>query len=355
MFAPAVALAMSEFHKTSSILSTLTISIFIFGFAIGPLFIAPLSEIYGRRPIYIVSMFLFLVFTIACAVSDSLPMLIVFRFLAGCAGSTPITLGGATIGDVFPVDKRGAAMALWGMGPLLGPVLGPIIGGYLAAAKGWRWIFWLQSIVSGFLFLLGLLLLKETYAVAILEQKAKSLRKSTGNEEFRSALHDGLTPRQRIRNAVLRPARMFFTQPIVLILSVYVAFLFGCLYLFVTTFPSVFIEQYGFSTGNTGLTYLGLGVGMFFGIAVAGRGSDVLYKRLVSRNGGNEEPEYRLPPLVVSAPLVAIAFFWYGWSAESKTHWIVPILGTVIFGMGMMPGFVSFPSRLSFSLLTAIY
>lgn len=344
MFAPATALAMSEFHSPSAILSTLIISIFVLGFAIGPLFVAPMSEIYGRRPAYVVSMFLFLIFTIACAVSDSLAMLIVFRFLAGCAGSTPITLGGATIGDVFPVDNRGGAMALWGMGPLLGPVLGPIVGGYLAAAEGWRWIFWLQVIISGVLFLLGLAFLKETYAVVILEQKAISLRKETGNEELRSVLHDGLTPKRRIRNAIARPGKMLFTQSIVLILSVYITFLFGYLYLFVTTFPRVFIQQYGFNTGSTGLTYLGLGVGMFLGIVIAGKSSDLLYKFLVKKNGGKEEPEYRLPPLVVSAPLVAVAFFWYGWSAEAKVHWIVPILGTVVFGMGMMPGFVSSPT-----------
>lgn len=273
---------------------------------------APLSEIYGRRPAYLISMFFFLIFTIACAISTALPMLIVFRFLAGCVGSTPITLGGATIGDVFPPAKRGGSMAIMAMGPLLGPVLGPIIGGYLAAAKGWAWVFWLQAIISGVLFLVGLIFLRETYAIVILEQKAAALRKEKGNQDLQSALHDGLTPRVRIRNAVVRPVKILIMQPIVLILSVYIAFMFGYLYLFVTTFPKVFIEQYGFSTGNTGLTYIGLGVGMLFGMAMAGKGSDVLYKVLVKRNEGKEEPEYRLPPLVISAPLVAVAFFWYG-------------------------------------------
>jgi MFS family permease len=151
-------------------------------------------------------MFQFLIFTIVYAVSNSLPMLTVFRFLAGCAGSTPITLGGASIGDVFPVGKRGASMALWGMGPLQGPVLGPIIGGYE-------------------------------------------------------------------------------------------------------------IDLFG-SRG-----------GYFFGIAMAGKGSVVSYRLLVRKDWGKEE---RLPSLVVSAPLAAGAFFWYGWSADSKTNWIVPILGTVV-------------------------
>jgi multidrug resistance protein len=340
MFAPAVHLLPVHFYL-SSITSTLVVSIFVLGFAFGPLIIAPLSEIYGRRPAYVVSMLFFLIFTIACAVSTSLPMLIVFRLLAGVVGSTSITIGSATVGDLLPPERRGGGIALMAMGPLLGPVVGPIIGGYLSDAEGWRWIFWLQSIVAGLLFLLGLVFLKETYPVVILEGKAQALRKETGNTLLRSALHDGLTPQERIRNSIVRPLKMLFTEPIVLVLSVFVAFLFGNLYLFLTSFPRVFTEQYGFSTQNTGLTYIGLGVGMFFGMAMAGKGSDVLYRLLVKRNNGNVVPEYRLPPLVISAPLVAVAFFWYGWSAEAKTHWIVPILGTVFFGMGMMPAFVS--------------
>jgi multidrug resistance protein len=311
---------MTEFHSSSSNLETFVVSIFVLGFAIGPLIVAPLSEIYGRRPIYLVSSLLFLIFTIACAVSNSLGSLIAFRFLAGCAGSTPITLGGATIGDSFPQDKRGGAMALWGLGPLLGPVLGPIIGGYLSAAKGWRWIFWLQAIISGALLILGVIFLKETYAVVILEKKASKLRKSTENEELKSALHDGLSPKQRIGQAIIRPFKMLFLSPIVLLLSIYTAFLFGMLFLFVTTFPRVFTQQYGFSTGDTGLTYLGLGVGQMVGVVAAGKGSDVLYKKLKEKNDGKEDPEYRLPLLVVSAPFVAVAFFWYGWSAEARTH-----------------------------------
>jgi MFS family permease len=133
-------------------------------------------------------MLLFLIFNICCAVSTSLPMLIVFRFLAGAVGSTSITINSATVGDLLPPDQRGGTMALMQLGPLLGPVLGPIVGGYLADAEGWRWIFWLQSIIAGILFLFGLAFLTETYPVVILERKAQALRKKTGNLELRSAL-----------------------------------------------------------------------------------------------------------------------------------------------------------------------
>lgn len=116
---------MDEFHSSNLNLETFVVSIFVLGFAFGPLLVAPLSEIYGRRPVYLISNLLFCIMTVACALSNSLGMLIAFRFLAGCAGSTPITLGGASIGDTFSADRRGAAMAIWGMGPLLGPIIGP--------------------------------------------------------------------------------------------------------------------------------------------------------------------------------------------------------------------------------------
>lgn len=94
---------------------------------------------YGRVPLYNAGNVGFLIFTIACAVSNSLGMLIAFRFLAGCFGAACLTIGAGTIADVMPVEKRGGAMAIYALGPLLGPVIGPVCGGFLVAAKGWRW------------------------------------------------------------------------------------------------------------------------------------------------------------------------------------------------------------------------
>lgn len=341
MFAPAVPKTMLEFHSSNSYLETFVVSIFILGFAFGPLVAAPLSEVYGRRPVYVFGGFLFCVLIICCAVSNSLGMLIAFRFLAGCAGSVPVTLGGATVGDMFPTDRRGVAMGIWGIGPLLGPTIGPVIGGYLSEDKGWRWVFWLQAILSGTTFAFGLVFLRETYSVVILERKAKDLRKSTGNEALVSFLHDGLSVKDHLSRAIVRPINMLIRLPMIMLLSVYMGFLFGSMYLFITNFPLVFERQYGFSSGATGLTYLGLGIGCLLGLPIGGKISDVLYKKLEKKNKGEGKPEFRLPPLAVSAPLVAVSFFWYGWSAQAKVHWIVPIIGTIFFGMGMMPGILS--------------
>ena len=317
------------------------VSIFVLGFAVGPLVAAPLSEIYGRQPAYLLSNLFFVIFTVACAVSSNLGMLVAFRFLAGCAGGTPTTVGGATIGDMFPKEKRGAALAMWGLGAQLGPIIGPIIGGFLSQAKGWRWLFGLQAIIGGVSLLLGILFLRETYAVVILGRKTKRTIRDTGDSKLVSALHDGIAPGERFRRAIIRPAKILVFSPIVLLLSIYTAVLFGYLYLFVTTFPTVYQEQYGFSVGLTGLTYLGLGVGTVSGLAIVGKTMDPIYRRLTAKNRGESKPEHRLPPLMFSAPLIGLSFFWYGWAAEAKVHWIVPMIGTVFFGMGLIPAFVS--------------
>ena len=146
MFAPAIPQVLAEFDPKNALLGSFVVSVYILGYATGPLAVAPLSELYGRRRLYHWTNLLFLIFTMACAVSTNLDMLIVFRFFAGATGSAVLTMGGGTIADLFIQEQRGTAMAIWSMGPLLGPVVGPIAGGFLSQAKGWRWVFWVITI-----------------------------------------------------------------------------------------------------------------------------------------------------------------------------------------------------------------
>ena len=124
MFAPGVPEVLREFHSSSEILAGFVVSIYLIGYAAGPLLFAPLSEIYGRLPMYHSANFFFLIFTVACAVAPSLSSLIGFRFLAGTAGSAPLVLGGGSIADLYSREERGGKMALFAMGPLIGPVIG---------------------------------------------------------------------------------------------------------------------------------------------------------------------------------------------------------------------------------------
>ena len=145
MFAPGVGEVMKEFHSTNSALASFVVSVYLLGYAFGPLILAPLSEMYGRTPIYHVCNVLFVIFNVACAVAPSLNSLIAFRFLAGSAGSAPLAIGAGSLADMIKQEKRGGAMGAWAMGPLLAPVVGPVAGGYLTQAKGWRWTFWVLA------------------------------------------------------------------------------------------------------------------------------------------------------------------------------------------------------------------
>jgi multidrug resistance protein len=144
--APGTGFLMKEFHQDDAIIGSLTISIFLLGFTLGPLVMAPLSELYGRLIVYHLSIATFIAFVLGCGWSQDIVSFLILRFIAGCAASSPSTIGGGTVADLIPVEKRGAAMAVTALGPILAPVIGPVVGGFIAQRLGWRWTFWIVGI-----------------------------------------------------------------------------------------------------------------------------------------------------------------------------------------------------------------
>lgn len=337
MFAPGVPDMMKDFHSTNVDLASFVVSIYVLGYACGPLVIAPMSELYGRVPVYNICTFWFVVWTVLCGVSVNMPMIIVMRFLAGLAGSCPITIGSGTIADCFRQEERGKVMSAWTLPILLGPTLGPVIGGYLSTYAGWRWNFYLLTIWAGVMLVLCVFFLPETYPPVLLERKAKKLRKETGNQDLRAPSElSGRTPKQLLLANIVRPTRMLVRSPIVFILSLYIAVIYGYLYLMFSTLTIVFEGQYHISSANVGLTYLGLGLGQIIGLFFFGMTSDKSLKKAAAKNGGVMKPEFRLPFLLYTSWLSPVGLLIYGWTAEYKVHWIVPILGTCLVSIGMI-------------------
>jgi MFS family permease len=122
MCAPGINGVVADFHITSSVVSTLAVTLYVLGIAIGPMFMSPLSEVYGRVPVYHLANVIFVAFVVGNALSKDIAQFMVFRFISGCAGGTPMALGGGTIADVTTPEKRAVAMALFSLGPLAGPV-----------------------------------------------------------------------------------------------------------------------------------------------------------------------------------------------------------------------------------------
>ncbi|KAH8885000.1 MFS general substrate transporter [Thozetella sp. PMI_491] len=342
MMAPAVPAILTEFVVTNNQLGTFCVSVFVLGFAFGPLLIAPLSELYGRTIVYHVCNSLFTIFTIACALSKDMGMLVAFRFLAGFAGVAVLTCGSGTIADLMPPETRGKAMAIWSAGPLIGPVVGPVCAGFLVEAKGWQWVFWIIAIVAGAATALSMLVFRETYPPVLLERKAARLRKETGDPGYRSKLQTKGTPKQVFVRAITRPLRMLAFFPIVTAVCVYIAAIYGILYILFTTFTFVFEGTYGFSSVGAGLSFIAGGVGNVLGLFFASVLSDkIVQKRKAS--GQPPRPEDRLHPSLVVPSIIMLpaGLIMYGWTADKGVHWIAPMIGTGIMGFGMMGVFMA--------------
>ena len=254
-------------------------SIFVCGYVIGPLVLAPLCEIYGRRTVLTGANVFFCVWQIGCALSQNITSLILFRLLAGIGGSGCLTIGGGVISDLFHPDRRGTATAIYTVGPLFGPILGPICGGFIGQRVGWRWIFWTLLIAASVITIAIEIFNKETNPRVLMQRKVNRLQKELNRPDLRSC-YDGSGPKQSsaqiLLSGMLRPWKLLFFSPIVFLLSLYMAVTYGLLYLLFTTITNVFTETYHWQPDICGLAFIGLGVGFMAGLGVVAKVSQIL-------------------------------------------------------------------------------
>ncbi|KAK6366044.1 hypothetical protein LTS17_011011 [Exophiala oligosperma] len=340
MVAPALNKIGLDLGVNSEIEKSLMLSIFVLAYAIGPLFLGPLSEIYGRVIVLQLSNLFFLAFNIGCGFAQTKGQLIAFRFMSGLGGSAPLALGGGVLSDCWRAEERGKSISIYSLAPLLGPAVGPIAGGFIAMKTTWRWCFWSTSIVDAGIQVLGVLYLRETYAPKLLAVKAKRLRQQTGNSELHTEWeHPDRTLGKVLRTSLIRPFRLLGTQLIIQVLAIYMAYLYGLMYLVLSTFPTVWTETYHEQTGIGGLNYISLGLGFFLGTQICAPINDRIYRKLKLRNNNVGKPEFRVPLMIPGAILVPIGLFVYGWSSYERTHWVVPNVGAAIFAAGTIMGF----------------
>lgn len=227
----------------------------------------------------------------------------------------------------------------------MGPVIGPLCGSFISADIGWRWTFWILTIAYAIVTLLHGFLCRETYAPVLLARKTARLQRSTGNSALRSSMDQGLTKKERMTRAIVRPLKMLVLSPIVSLMAIYVALVYGVLYLLYTTFTFVFQEYYSFTASNVGLVYIASGIGMLLGLVLIGGASDRLLKSKAAKHGGELKPEYRLVPLMYVAWLVPAGLFIYGWTVQYRVQWAVPLFGTLLFGLGIIAAMICIQVR----------
>lgn len=175
VFSSAVGVMSKEFG-VSEIVMLLGVSLYVTGFALGPLLWGPLSERYGRKTPLFGAYILFVIFQIPVAVSRNLPTIFVFRFLAGVFGGSPVVINSATFADYWAPTDRGKATAIYSLTVYLGPCLGPIIGSFAVQSHlGWPWTAWFTMILGAFTGILAYAFVPETYEPELIKRKAKRL------------------------------------------------------------------------------------------------------------------------------------------------------------------------------------
>ncbi|KAL2842288.1 major facilitator superfamily domain-containing protein [Aspergillus pseudodeflectus] len=333
--------------QVSELAATVGLSVFILGMGVGPMFVAPMSEFYGRRPIYFISLALFTIWLIPCAAAPNYGTMIAGRLLSGLTSAAFQSVAGGSISDLFTRETLQLRMMVYTATPFAGPVLGPMIGGFINYNTSWRWSFYVIIIWSTTLWILCVVFMQETYAPVLLRRKAQQ-----GKSGSAIALpHTTQSVQGALLKSLYRPSLLLTLGPMCLWLCVYTVIMIGTLYLFFGAFPLIFGDIYGFNLWQIGLTFLGQLTGTVIGAFL-----DPLwrwnlqrlirnYRAKTGSESGEFLTEFRLPPAILGARLITIGLFWFGWSSYPDVHWIMPVIGSAFFGLGV---FLAFQGILTF-------
>lgn len=249
-----------------------------------------------------------------------------------------MTIVAAVFVDMFNAEQRGPATTVFSVNVLMAPMLAPCVGGFIVnSSLGWRWTAWLGAIMGFTALTLILFMLQETYAPKILTNKAKLLRRATGNWAIHSAAEERIIDVRRLVTEYLSlPLRLLFTEPLVFFISIYLAFIYGLVYLFLTAYPLVFSGVHGMPPGVDGLPYLAMVLGI---IIAAGYILSIQpsFRRKLIANDNNLIPEWRLPPAIAAACSFAAGIIMFGWTGyRSDIHWILPTISGLFTGFGVL-------------------
>ncbi|KAE8379729.1 major facilitator superfamily domain-containing protein [Aspergillus bertholletiae] len=326
----------AEEFGVSREVSLVVVTVFVIGFGVGPMAFAPMSEMFGRRPVYAFTLFIAVIFLIPCAVSKNIGTLIVCRAIDGIAFSAPMTLVGGTLADLWRNEERGVPMAAFSASPFLGPAIGPLAGGYLADAAGWRWLYWLTLILAFVSWVLITFTVPETYAPTILTRRAKKLRKTENDPKYVTETElDSRPMGEKLRIFLFRPFQLLFLEPIVFFISIYMSVLYGLLYMFFVAYPVVFQGGKGWSAGSTGLMFIPLAIGVVMSAACSPF-INKHYLSLYEKYGGKPPAEARLIPMMFSCWFIPIGLFIFAWTSYPTIHWFGPAVGGWPVGFGFI-------------------
>ncbi|KAM0755472.1 MFS general substrate transporter [Meredithblackwellia eburnea MCA 4105] len=319
--------------------ATLGISLFVLGLGLAPVVMGPMSEFFGRSPIYNYSYVFYFATNMLVAFAPNIGAWISGRFLGGLAGAAFLAVAGGSISDVFAPEEIGFPMAVYTVSPFLGPVAGPIISGFINQHLHWRWTWWVLAIWIFFELVALLLSVPETYEPALLVKRAKKLRKAG-----RTNVHAPLELDERsvplvILTSCAKPFELLATEIMALLLCLWTALLLGILYLFFGAFPIVY-SAHGFNLQSIGLSFLGIGIGLVLG-TLSFPFWDRIYQKILRETGQRPPPEEHLRRGVAGGTIIPICLFWFAWTTQPSVHWIASEIATVPLGIGLAWAFQS--------------
>lgn len=340
-FASCVPQIMAE-YGVIEVVGILGITLYVFGFALGPVVYGPLSELYGRRNLLIISSFGFTLFQFAVATGENLQTILICRFFAGCVGAAPLAVIPAAMSDMFDNYSRGKVVSIFSLTVFLGPILTPVYSSYIVQHTTWRWVQYVSGIYAGLCTLAICFLYDESHHPIVLCKKAQYMREKSGNWGIYAA-HEllSLDIKDIFTKTIARPLKMLRKEPILLLMTVYNTFVYGILYLMLEAYPYIFeIKKHFYKNGE--LPYIGLIVGMSFFSAMMIFILEPRYIAAVAKNNGKPCPEERLIGMMVSGPVFTIGIFWLMWTGNyNSVPWIVPTIGGAFIGFGLIGIFLT--------------
>nr|CDI56200.1 related to multidrug resistant protein [Melanopsichium pennsylvanicum 4] len=326
-YVPGIASMERELNITNHELSLLGIAIYPLGFSLPPLILAPLSEVFGRNPIYLVCHLCYTVLFVGLGFAHNVSTVIILRFLQGMFGSTGSTMVGGSISDIWSSKERGQPMALFATGAIFGTGFGPVWAGWVENKRslGWRWIQYIQAVYTGFFLILLLLFLRETRGSIILTRRAAKLRNTTGDQRYKARAElERASVSVLIKNSLTRPLVFLIKEPIVTFFSLWIAFIWGFMYMLLSSIGLI-TAQHSFNPGQNGLIFLAIAAA-----GVMGNIMNLIQEYLYRKNLPTRGPEARLYLACVGAFFFPVGCFIYAWTSFPHTSIAGPVVGVFV-------------------------
>ncbi|BFZ57093.1 hypothetical protein PYCC9005_004143 [Savitreella phatthalungensis] len=314
----------------------LGITLYILGFALGPLVFAPLSELYGRKPPIVIACFVFVCFEFAIATAENFQTLMLCRFFAGVAASCPLAVVGGAFTDMFDTDLRGSSIALFASLVFAGPFLSPLVSTAVVQATNWRWSQYLTAFMGCLALVLDIVFYEETYQKAILVKRAKEIRQHTHNWAIHhSSEEEVIDFKDLVEKHLLLPLKLLFTEPALLLISIYLSFVYSLIYLNLELIPIIFTKVRGYGPIVTDLFYIPAIIGVFIGAGIT-ISLEPRYNRKVKAMKGFPQPRERLIPMQIGGISFCIGLFWLITGDYTWISWLSPAFALIFVGIGLL-------------------